>query len=547
MSVLTERPAGQATPPRAGSPAQVLAALARFEGRKLHESPIVLGMLTLALATLFVGQSGDWAVVLDRDDVTAAVSLTILAWGVLLAANLAALRSRRDRTTELLSSLPVSARSRTTGQLLAVTALLPVAVALPAAWWIQARLGSPATVGTPRPAELAVAPLLLLGGGVTGVLVARWLPTALAGPAAVLATIVLQVNWGDEQYELRWLHFVAWEPAMALDPWLDIRHAGWHLVYLLGLVGLACVAALARHGLSRPLPAVAAAAVAVVLVAGWVQTRPPTATQVAGIVDHLHRPEAHQVCEDRDGVHYCAYPTYRAWIDAWAVPVQGVLARLPAAGRDRELVVRQRVRLDNVTDLHPLVLERLDPTRVWPADGAVHPGLEWYTPGNPAVVLPLQRGELALAHQVAAWAVGLPPTPARTGWRCVAAGQARTVLAMWLAGQATPGAGRALLERAAAVGYGSALTELATLDGYSGPDGIEWFMGEPGSAGRGADVVAAAQLLDLAPERVAAVAAVRWERLTDPATPASELLAAVGVGAATPAPAPPGEEGPACP
>jgi hypothetical protein len=549
MSVLTERPADRATPPRAGSPARVVAALGRFEGRKLLESPVLLVSVALALAVLFMTGTGDWAQVLDRDDVTAAVTLTILAWGVLLATNLAALRSRRDRTTELLASLPVPARSRTTAQLLATTAVLPVAVALPAAWCLHAQLRFPATVGTARPAELAVAPLLLLGGGATGVLVARWLPTVLAGPAAVLATIVLQVNWGDEQYELRWLHFVAWEPAMALDPWLDVRHAGWHLVYLLGLVALAAVAAVARHGLTRPLAAVAAAAVAVVLVSGWVQTRPPTTGQVATIVDHLHRPEAHQVCEDRPGVRYCAYPTYRDWIDLWDVPVQGVLARLPAAVRERELVVRQRLRPDNVTDLHPLVLDRLDPARVWAADGAVHPGLEWYTSGNPAVVLPLQRGELALSHQVAAWAVGLPPTAARNGWHCVAGGQARTVLAMWLAGQATEGAGRALRERAAAIGDGGALTELATLDGYPGPYGTEWFMGEPGSAGRGADVVAATRLLDLPADRVAAAAAARWGRLTDPATPARELLAAVRVAApAPPAPAAaPAEEGPRCP
>jgi hypothetical protein len=548
MPVLSEPRTGPAAPPRAASPARVVGALARFEGRKLLESPVLLGSVALAMAVLFMAGTGDWAEVLDRVDVTAAVTLTILAWGVLLAANLAALRSRRDRTGELLASLPASARSRTTAQLLATTAVLPVAVALPAAWCLHAQFRYPATVGSARPAEMAVAPLLLLGGGATGVLVARWLPTTLAGPAAVLATIVLQVNWGDEQYELRWLHFVAWEPAMALDPWLDIRHAGWHLVYLLGLVVLAAVAAVARDGLTRPLAAVAAAAVAVVLVSGWVQTRPPTAGQVAAIVDHLHRPEAHQVCEDRAGVRYCPYPTYRDWIAGWERPVQGVLARLPAAVRARKLVVRQRVRPDNVTDLHPLVLERLDPARVWRADGAVHPGLEWYTSGNPAVVLPLQRGELALAHQVAAWTVRLPPTAARTGWRCVAAGQARTVLAMWLAGQATPGAGRALRERAAAVGYGSALSELATLDGYSGPDGIEWFMGEPGSAGQGADVVAAARLLELPPERVAAAVAARWERLTDPATPAGGLLAAVGVAAPAPAPqAAWAEEGPACP
>jgi hypothetical protein len=246
------------------------------------------------------------------------------------------------------------------------------------------------------------------------------------------------------------------------------------------------------------------------------------------------------VCQGHAGVRYCAYPTYRDWIGAWEVPVQGVLARLPAAARGRELVVRQRVRPDNVTDLHPLVLERLEPARVWPADGAVHPGLEWYTSGNPAVVLPLQRGELALAHQVAAWAVGLPPAAAGAGKPCLAGGQARTVLAMWLAGQATPGAGRALRERAAEAGRAGALAAPATLDDYPGPDGIERFM---------ADLAAAARLLDLPPGRVAAVAAARWERLTDPASPAAELLEAAGV--ATPARAAPATrpsgEGPTCP
>jgi hypothetical protein len=292
MPVLTEPRLRRAILPRTGRPARVVAALGRFEGRKLYESPVFLGASGLALAALFTAGGGDWAAVLDRDDVTAVVSLTIMAWGVLLATNLAALRSRRDRTTELLSSLPASAASRTAGHLLATVAAVPVAVALPAAW-CYAALRNPATVGAPRPAELAVAPLLMLGGGATGLLVARWVPTGLAGPAAVLATIVLQVNWGDEHYELRWLHFVAWEPAMALDPWLEVRHAGWHLVYLLGLVVLAGLVAVARHGLDRLVATAAAAAVAVVLVSGWVQTRPPGAGQVAAIVDHLQRPGVH--------------------------------------------------------------------------------------------------------------------------------------------------------------------------------------------------------------------------------------------------------------
>jgi hypothetical protein len=554
MTAVTERGPeprlARPAPLGTGAPARTVWVLARFEGRRLLRHPAVLSLLTLAVVALVGGGFGEEvADVMDRDDVAFAVLvLTLVAWGTLLAANLAALRSRRDHTTELLESLPTPAASRDAAHLVSVAAALPVGLALLAGWWLAAELTYSATVGTPRPAELAVGLLLMLGGGATGVLVARWLPTVLAGPVAVLATIVLQSNWGHLDHELRWLHFVAGGTPSAVDPWLEVRHAGWHLSYLLALVVLAGALALARHGLPRALAGVLAGAVAVALVAGWVQTRPPAAAQVAAIVDRLERPEAHQVCERYGEVRYCAYPTYRDWIAEWRAPIEGVLARVPAPVRARGLEVDQRLWTSFLADLHPQVRARLDPARVWRADGALHPGLGWFVTDHLGDIVELPRAQLALGFQAAAWAVGLPSAVAWPPRACGAAGQARLVAALWLAGQATPEAGRALRTEAARIERSAATMALpAALDfvDYYPIEGGPVRVPEQGAAGRGADVVAAARLLDRPADRVAAVLAGRWERVVDPATPSKALLAELGVVA--PAAGRPIGEAPPCP
>jgi hypothetical protein len=549
MTTVTEPRLDRRSAAGSSSPARLVWELAGAESRRLLRHPAFLSLLGLAVLTSGGGAFGEEvADVLNRDDVDISLLLTLVAWGTLLATNLAALRGRRDRAGELYETLPAPAASRTLGQVLAALTALPVALVLLAGWWISAELSYPtATVGTPRLAELAVGPLLILGAGATGVLVARWLPTALAGPVAVVATIILQSNFGHRHPELRWLHFVADQPAV-LDPWLEIRHAGWHLLYLLGLVVLAGALAVGRHGFPRRLTAVVAAAVAVVLASGWVQTRPPTATQVAAVVGRLERPEAHQFCERRVGVRYCAYPTYRDWIGLWDVPVRGVLARLPAAARGRELEVRQRLWPSDLDDLHPRIQGGLNPARVWRADGAVHPGLIWFIKDRIGDNLQLPGAELALGYQAAAWAVGLPPATAWPPGACDAGGQARVVAAIWLAGQATPGAGRALralagrLERSGATMAAPARFDF--VDAYETATRPS-YAPEQGSAGRGADVVAAARLLDRPADRVAEALAARWERLVDPATPSRVLLAELGV--ATPATARPIAGAPPCP
>lgn len=363
----------------------------------------------------------------------------------------------------------------------------------------------------------------LVGAGVSGVLVARWVPTAAAGPVAVIATMVLQSNFGHEDHRWRWLHFANGD---GFSPTFDVGHDGWHVAWLAGLVVLGIFLALARHDLSRTVVTAGGLALVLLVVSGWVQTRPLSESRLAARASQLSNPAAHQVCEQRAGVRYCAYPTYREWIPLWETSVRGVLSRLPAgAGPGAPLEVRQRPILTISDDLVPPLRDRLDPAAVWVADTAVHPGMTWGHNGHPLVI----------AFQTASWAVGLPPAaswPNPQG--CSAGGQARAVTAMWLAGQSGAKAGGLLRERAAEYERDGqrALLALQPLDvapNYEGEDRMDSaYEAEVGAAGRGADVLAAARLLSLPTERVSAMINTNWGRITDPATPVSVLFELLG-------------------
>lgn len=263
--------------------------------------------------------------------------------------------------------------------------------------------------------------------------------------------------------------------------------------------------------------------------AGWFQTRPATAAQNQAMADYLARPAAHQVCEVHDGVRYCAYRDHRDAIDVWRTPVEAVLARLPDAARRRELAVVQRPettgpagncgRAPDLDTLPDPVARRLTPEQLWPADGQVHPGFEW----------PDQFTCAALAHglfvavQTGAWAVGLPPAPWDDHRRCTADGQARSLAALWLGAQTSPGAADAL----------RSMDSPATDDGQGHVDGPMW-----GVTWHRAELRGALALLDRPAADVGAVLAAHWDRWVDPATPSAELLAAVGLAPSTANPVP---------
>jgi hypothetical protein len=498
---------------------QTVAALARRESRLLLRHPatrVGLGLVALAWFLIWT-EDADGDVLFDPSN-DFAFPLVLLAFGLLLAANLGSLRTRRSHAEELIESLPMPAGRRTLAHVLtagAGVALSAAVFAVVLVLW-QAR---PATIGQP-PAQLVAVLLLLVAGGiVTGVLVAQWLPHAAAGAASIVALTVLQSNFGHESERWQWLHFLPQQFSSVFD----VGPVAWHIPYLAALVVLGGALAAVRHGLTRPVAMVLTASLVVIGVTAWAQTRPLETRALARQADRLLHPAAHQSCEQRGAVRYCAYPAYAGWIDVWQSPVDGVRAQLPKAALGRVAEVRQRPA--STLELQPSVQRLVDRERVWPADGLVHPGLEWLIGGH----------DLALAYQVAARALGLPTVAGADQAACSAGGQARGVVAFWLAGQANAHARQELADRVADVAERgrAGRTQLQVANALPDwmtnyPDeGGDW-VPELGSGARGGDLEAAAALLALGGDRVGDVVRANWDTLRDPSTSGVELFRLVG-------------------
>lgn len=546
-------------------------ALARFEGRRLARHPIFLTFMALGPA-LFVILTWDRAPVLHRDDILTGLSLLPAAAGLFLAASLAALRDRRHGTEELYSSLALDPADRTAGLLLGL--LWPAAVSAALVALEMGFLAALRSVGSPSPAELLTGPAVVLMGGAMGVAASRWFPSAAAGPVALVGLARLQVwlqsrlTGGDlDQAPERWL--APWVPmAAGGEPAreLVLRPSGWHLAYVLGIALVMAGVALLRHGGRRLSIVVAGSAVAVTVVAGTLQMRSPTAAQVRALEDLVLHPERHQVCRTVETVRYCAHPAYAPWIDRWAAAVEGALARVPHARRP-SVVVRQGLSQPWATVLAGR--PGLDPAHgdlgTPPGTAVVRPGSDW---GRWAAEGP---SELGISLTVAGWSVGLPMTPdqivltegdidrlvAQTPRKeralvratlesdpgsygsCTPAGQARTVVALWLAAMATPRTGPSYAAVIADDPYGptgllidgQGNTTLVGGGQYELSDLMHSFSGEAGLSLQWprAEAHIALQLAARPVSDVAPVLAANWDGLTDPVSPTRDILRLFGL------------------
>ena len=512
----------------------VVRGLARVEAGRLLRHPSFL--IGTALSALLVDAAA-YTNILPEVDRSAVIALVLLAWATLIATNLAALRSRRDGTDELFGSLPTPASVRTAGHLVSGLAAVPVAAVILGGYIAYVMVDG--GIGSPNVAELLVGPLLVAGGAMLGVLVARWAPHPMVAPLAVVATLFVQGKLSESNVSpFRWMAFSA--DGVGLDDGNAFPgQVDWHVLFLLGTIAIAAALALSRHGFSRPVGTFLVGAVAVSGVAAFAQTRPLSGTDARRQALALTSPEL--VCQTREGVRYCVPSGYEIRAGQWEGPVQAVLARVPNPVRDRGLVVSMRE--PNVvgnTDCKPMpmlqmvsprVRALLTPEQVWPADNAVHPWRYW--PWDPGCSF-TDHGTV-LSVQVGSWAVGLPPAQSATP-PCAASGQARSVLALWLAGQSAPGAPDALAEvlrTSERVGAGDTLS----FDSNNWPN---W-----GVAFAHTDVATALALLDRNPDEVGTVVLRHWDRLTDPSTPSSELASLVGLPA--PARPAPSSDAPPCP
>lgn len=168
----------------------------------------------------------------------------------------------QDRGNELLEALPRGPRSRVLGTATA----LAVAAALSYAVVVVARLNRDGTSYDsllPDGWQLLQVPALVLGGGMLGLLFARFVPGWLAAPLAVVAATTWVIVLSNDDWGTQML--------TVLPEWVEWRQDGlvvlepgslaWHNGFLLGLCGLGLVAALLRESGRRAALVVAGAVV----------------------------------------------------------------------------------------------------------------------------------------------------------------------------------------------------------------------------------------------------------------------------------------------
>ncbi|MEV0595935.1 hypothetical protein [Nonomuraea cavernae] len=394
-----------------------------FETRRLLRHPLVWGatLLVLALQTyLSRGQQPHWGV----DPVRATGMSTCLAAAVLVVASLAASRDRQHGMPESLAGLPGRAEHRTRAILLATPSVAGLAAAVAVFGYLGIRLLSGPGAGRFDLWEPLTAIAASAFAATLGVAVGRWSRWLIAGPM-VVAVLGYLIFTNNQNGSAGWLLPVMQEYH---PDWAD-RPSGVHLVYVLALAVLFGGIALLRPRVRLAPAVVAVAALGVAVPSGAIAAaEPPFVQRTAGaftiddvdprVRDRYHGPDTHR-CSERRGITYCAYPGYEPWIPLWEEAMRPAVDALPATLRTHLPRVKQTA---------------------W----------TWYTgedSGNPPLRTPMTWGHpdqrTALATDLAHWATGLHDSVSALSKvsldaECDVRGQARTLVALWVAGQVSP-------------------------------------------------------------------------------------------------------------
>ena len=508
--------AGSIAGPRRPGPASTRAvarALARVEARELWRSPwfaIGIGFCALGLALFGFAWVADDSVTWDGQLQLSPWLALPLVGMVVLAMHRSATRAPRDGADELLDTCPTDPQTRTAGLLLAaalpMAALAAYLVGLGFAVAVSAEevYGS---IGIDAVADVLGAVLLGAGGVALGVALGRWVRFGLAPIVAVVAvgflSIQLNMFGGRGWNPLR--HLSTAPSVDEMEPMFADRPTHWHLVWVLGLTSLVAVFALARHRRDRTIAVAAAASVVVALVAAIGTTRPLPAASAAGIADRVASPENAQQCTAASRVEVCVFPLYEPLLIPIRERVAPIAAALPA--EVRPITLRQ-VFPEQFDDLPPEVRRRLDPGDLRRPEDEIPLGFDHDA-------IEISGGDLALT------AVGLPVEADDMHRPTVVAGEARGVVALWLASRGLDA--EAAAEAATSPGVDSPNTfdrgALDEVEGCSVP-AVVW---------SAQDLAAARAVIAMPDGDVRRVIGDEWGRWTDPATGTDELLAAVGL------------------
>lgn len=496
------------------SPTKVATALSRMETRELASSAsfgVGIGFCLMVLVLL----GAVWGADFDGEPLSIPELFPIyvhpLAGMVIVATHRARTRSTRDGTQELFDSCPVGESTRTVGHLL--TAWLPALIALVFPLALAALILSNLTVvySSVGPRQVALplgAAALCIGATALGVALARWAPWTPVPIAAVVLVGVASVNLataGDRNTEpirqlSTWLN----------DPELDLRftapHWAAHHLWILALVGIVGVAALARDVRRRWVPISLAGLTLLAAGSAIAATRPIDTGDAERIATLINQPDAHQPCVEAGEVRVCAYKSANALAQHLAKVIDPVAEAAPP-GALAGWTIRQGfdVRFDQ---LDPEVRNRLDPS---PADQRVIP------------LSMLGHPEAAKGARlwVALTAVGV--TEQQSGSQVVSLeGEARGVIALWLAM-------RGVDERTADTMTSFDPGADSTASSYYRPWPDSCFAGPTPVIWAATDLDAARLLIAAPEDQVHELLRSDWTHLTNQRTSTAELLDAAGL------------------
>ena len=511
-----------AQPPSAGRsgapPARAVAlALGRVEGRQFTASVwFAVGLAFSVLIILLFGFV--WA---GENSGTRQEFVDLMPWFahplvgmVVLAAYRATTRAARDGADELFETCPTAPVTRTAGFLL--SAAVPVATlgvflaVMTTAVWFKSPLlhGS---VGVDSVASVLGTLVLGAGGVALGVALGRWTRFGLVPVVAVVLVGLFStavVN-GSSPHSWKPLSPLATAPSVnSLSPVFADRAAYWHLLWLVGLTAVVGIVAVARHRRDRPVAQAAAAAAVVVLAAGIGATRPMPTASAARIADRVATPERHQICAATDGpVDVCVYRFHHELLGPVTDEIGPVAAALPA-GMAR-LTLRQ-VFDKGLGDLAPEVRRRLTAADLERPAGEVALGFSASS----------AHGRDGAGFDLAFVSLGLPQEPDEQLIPTVIAGQARGVVALWLA---TRGADAAAVRSATNADHSESADafERGSLEtGMCSVPPVVW---------SAQDLAAARAVVALPATQVAGVVTAGWARWSDSRTGTDEFLAALGL------------------
>lgn len=512
----TPLPTAAAPAPRpAASEWAIARALGRVEARQLLISGafgIGLGFLVLLLVLFgFVWGSQNTDPWFDLAPLAPWYCFPLVGMTV-VGAHRAVTRARRDGVDELLGTCPVPEATRTLGFLLsAVTPTIALATFLTVGA-VTLYFRSPyvyGSLGARDWADVVSALVLGIGGVALGVALGRWLRFALVPIVAVVLVGVLGGRLAEVGgHDWNPYSILAMAPTVEWgSPVFQARPAGWHLAWVVGLTALVAVIAVARHRRDRLVQGLAVTVALIVVISGMASTRPMSAASADRIARAIAHPGEVQECTTTGSVSVCLYPIHRPILRRVLEDIAPVVAVLPEAAG--ELTLRQRYD-GELADLPPEVRRRL-------VEGDLR---------SPAGEVAIEFGEDVeyalgrVSYQLALGSVGLPDRHDPQGMPLVVAGQARGVVALWLA------------TRGRDAGEVEDLTRSplpASPDPFDRGSLEEGDCSEPALVWSEQDLTAVRSVVALPQAEVLRVLDGSWARWTDPTTGTDELLAALGL------------------